>query len=72
MVKTNPPFAKVSLDGRELGTTPFKASLELPPGQHEILIERPGCLPARSWVLIEPGRTSTLRLALDRAEAASR
>lgn len=72
MVKTNPPFAKVSLDGKELGVTPFKAPCEIPPGEHEILIEREGCLPRRSQVAIASGETSTLRLILDQAESAAR
>ena len=72
VLKTNPPFAKVSLDGKELGVTPFASPLALPAGAHELRIEREGCLPATAPVLIEPGRTANLRVALDKAEAAAR
>lgn len=72
VVKTNPPFARVSLGDRELGTTPFKTPVELPVGSHALRVEREGCLPADTEILIEAGRTTILRLALPRAEAAAR
>lgn len=67
VVKTNPPFARVSMEGRALGTTPFKAPIELPEGAHELLLEREGCAPLRSVVRIRAGETSLLRLVLERA-----
>ena len=72
MVKTNPPFARVSLGGRALGTTPFKAPIELPEGAHELLLEREGCAPLRSTVRIRPGETASLRLLLERAQPSAR
>lgn len=72
LVKSNPPFARVHLAERELGTTPFKAPVEVPAGTHEILLERAGCLPLRAQVKVESGALAEVRLILDKAQSASR
>lgn len=65
MVKSNPPFARVSLSGREIGTTPFKSPLLMPTGAHELLLERAGCKPLRTTVRIAAAETALVRLMLD-------
>lgn len=65
MVKSNPPFARVSLAGREIGTTPFKSPLLMPTGAHELLLERAGCKPLRATVRIASAETALVRLLLD-------
>jgi hypothetical protein len=72
MVKTNPPFARVSMGGRLLGSTPFRSPIEVPEGIHELLLEREGCVPLRSTVRIRAGETASLRLVLERAPAGPR
>ena len=67
-VVTAPVGAVVSIDGQELGRAPI--DLELTRGQHVLVARAPGHRPAVQGVLI--GEPSTLELALDPDEAASR
>ncbi len=70
IVKSNPPFADVTVDGRNAGRTPFRAPLELASGEHEVVLEREGCLPLKQAVRVESGATVVLRLTLERAQVA--
>ena len=54
--------AKVSVDGRELGVTPLlRESFE---GQHEIVVERAGYLPYRTYTRVTRGQTSSVDVFL--------
>gem|GEM_PF-3895560 len=70
MIKTSPPFAQVSIDGKPSESTPFKAPLSLAAGAHELLLEREGCLPLHVPVKISPTETTFLRLTLERTPSA--
>ncbi|MGC4119461.1 MAG: serine/threonine-protein kinase [Myxococcales bacterium] len=41
-VTSDPEGAKVTLDGREVGTTPYRAATPLPPGDHRLELVREG------------------------------
>lgn len=68
MVKTNPPFAKLFVDGMEAGTTPTKSPLEMKPGLHDMVLERKGCRSMHSEFRIAPSETTSLRLVLEPSE----
>jgi formylglycine-generating enzyme required for sulfatase activity len=55
----SPVAARVSVDGRELGSTP--GEFKLPPGRHEVVVSAPRHLPYAAPVVIEGGdRLQTL------------
>ena len=66
LVKSNPPFAKIRIDGKLMGTTPLKAPLELASGSHQLDLEREGCAPLHANFRILSGETASLRYSLDR------
>lgn len=59
--------AKVLIDGKLAGETPFAAPLTLSPGPHTILITAAGFDPVARAVEIRPGETDRLDLALLRS-----
>jgi hypothetical protein len=60
------PFAKVSIDEREIGTTPIAAQ-SLSPGPHTVVFVHPDYQPFRRRVVITAGATARLTVdwALD-------
>ncbi len=56
------PGAEITIDGR--GRGPYRGSLRLPVGQHNLRVERPGFEPAERSVAVQSGRESTVRLTL--------
>lgn len=52
-VATDPPGARIFVDGVERGETP--ASLSLPAGKHDLFLYKPGLLPVRKQVDWAPG-----------------
>jgi serine/threonine-protein kinase len=71
LIMTNPPFAKVRIDGKPAGTTPIRVPVAIPAGAHTLDLERDGCDPLRAGFNIMPGETASLRYTLDRAASAS-
>ena len=65
-IKTNPPFGRITLDGRPMGSTPLTAPLSIAAGAHKLELEREGCLPHQSEVTVAPAETLSLRFTLDR------
>jgi hypothetical protein len=61
-VRSDPPKARVTIDGQYRGETPLMLR-DLPPGDHEVLIEGSG-RQARQMVRVEPGVTSQLVVPL--------
>lgn len=57
------PSARVTVDGREAGTTPLPSPIELDPGRHEIVVAKPGYVDDRQRVELSPG-PNTVRAAL--------
>ena len=68
MVKSNPPFATVRVDGVDAGRTPFKTPYMLAPGEHQIVVEREDYRTHKTTVKVESGAVLSLRLALDTLE----
>jgi TonB family protein len=68
-VRTDPPDASVLVDAKPVGTTPLEA-LSLPPGRHEVRVERRGYVAARREVEASAGQTVDLSLRLDRERQA--
>lgn len=56
-----PPGARVSVDGRDVGTTPL-APLQVSPGRHAILVIKPGYRPYACDVLLGRGETAWVRV----------
>ena len=52
-ISSEPTGASVSIDGAQLGVTPFDQ--ELPPGRHEVVVEAPRRAPFTQSVVVEPG-----------------
>jgi len=63
-VNSNPPMAKIIIDGADMGETPkqFKAILI---GEHILRLEKQGCAPLVKTITIEEGKTLTLNEKLD-------
>lgn len=61
-VRSDPPGAKVSVDGRARGTTPLVVR-DLPPGEHDVLLEA-GTRKVKQAVKVEPGITTQLVVPL--------
>jgi hypothetical protein len=61
-VRSDPPKARVTIDGQYRGETPLMLR-DLPPGDHEVLVEGSG-RQARQMVRVEPGVTSQLVVPL--------
>jgi serine/threonine-protein kinase len=57
------PWAEVMVDGKSVGTTPFKP-LSLPLGEHTIVLNHPSYKPVRKRVMIRPGVTTKLEVDL--------
>ncbi len=59
------PWAKVQLDGRDLGTTPLPPQ-QLPAGRHIVVLENPDKgFRKRYTVSIDPGKTRILKAVID-------
>ncbi len=69
IVKSNPPFAKLFVEGKEAGTTPTKSPIQMEDGVHELILVREGCRPLHSTFKIVPSETTSLRLILEKSES---
>lgn len=67
-VKTNPPFARVTVDGKDFGKTPLQSPVPLASGAHRLDLERDGCEARHSEFTIAPAETTSLRFTMDRIE----
>jgi hypothetical protein len=57
------PWAEVSIDGRAVGTTPFKP-LTLPPGTYTVMLSHPDYRPLKKTVKVAPSETTRLEVDL--------
>jgi hypothetical protein len=62
-IRSDPPRARVLVDGQARGTTPLVLS-DLPPGDHEIVLDAGRGRQVKQFVRIEPGVTSRLVVPL--------
>jgi hypothetical protein len=68
-IDSRPRGARVTLDGRALGSTPLRVP-ELPAGGHRVLIELAGYRPVTSTVNIVNGELTRLTLTLEEGRLA--
>lgn len=61
-VSSTPPGAEVLLDGRSVGTTPYRHPLFA--GRYAIALKKPGYTPAETRVVVESGKTALAELPL--------
>jgi serine/threonine-protein kinase len=57
------PWAEVSVDGKVVGTTPFKP-VRLEAGDHQVILSNPSFMPLHKKVTILPGQTLMLEVDL--------
>lgn len=57
IVKTNPPWARLIIDGIEQGETPKRATLTIPAGTHLLTVSKEGFIDARDSVRMSGGDT---------------
>jgi tetratricopeptide (TPR) repeat protein len=69
VVTSEQPGALVSVDGRELGTTPLTQPLRVTTGPHEVSLSYPGFPPAKRSVALSEGERRVLHF--DRPQAAT-
>jgi tetratricopeptide (TPR) repeat protein len=66
-VETEPPEAAVSIDGQQVGTSPFSGPV--PPGDHVLEVSSEGYKTIQQQLTIDPGQQLSLKLALQQASA---
>src|SRR6185436_9572249 len=60
------PWARVSIDGQEIGATPFADPIELPEGKHTVTFVHDWYAPKAMSIEVQGGTSSTARpLAFD-------
>lgn len=64
VVNSNPPMAKIVIDGRQVGETPQRINAILI-GEHTLRLEKQGCAPVSKTIVIEEGKTLSLEEKLD-------
>ncbi|QXD13893.1 protein kinase [Rhodocaloribacter litoris] len=63
VVRSDPPGARLFVDGTERGVTPATLA-SLPPGRYEVELRREGFAPYRTTVAVEPAQTAEVAGAL--------
>ena len=64
VVSSNPPMAKITIDGKQVGETPMRINAILI-GEHTLRLEKEGCAPLAKTITIEENKTLTLNETLD-------
>ena len=64
VVSSNPPMAKITIDGKQVGETPMRLNSILI-GEHTLRLEKEGCAPLAKTITIEEGKTLSLDEKLD-------
>lgn len=64
VVSSNPPMAKITIDGKQVGETPMRINAILI-GEHTLRLEKEGCAPLAKTITIEEGKTLSLDEKLD-------
>ena len=64
-VETNPPGAKVIVDGEVYGKTPLKIRGQLEPGEHTITLDHPQRKTYQATIYISPGQNGLLQKNLE-------
>jgi hypothetical protein len=72
ILDTNPPDARVSLDGVYVGTTDKLGPFQLPMGEHTLHIEAPGFEPSDVIVRFDKPGVQSLNVELKRLTASAK
>ncbi len=67
-VVTTPPGAKITIDGKESGTTDMP-ELYVMKGDHDLEVNRQGYFPKKVTISVVPGKTQRVNLPLDRSSS---
>jgi hypothetical protein len=70
-ITTEPPGARVTVDGADAGTTPLAEPVKLAAGTHVISASRPGAATASQVVTLVEGQRESVSLALTNAPVAA-
>jgi hypothetical protein len=65
-VNTGQVWADIFINGEKRGSTPIKASIELPSGHYSVRLSNPDYGDKEQRVSISPGETTNLRVTLDK------
>ena len=65
-VNTGSVYADIMVNGEKRGSTPIRASIELPAGRYSVVLVNPDYGTHEYQVVIEAGQTKLLKAALDR------
>jgi hypothetical protein len=65
--RENPTWANIRIGNEAAGTSPV-VDRKLPPGDHEVVADRPGFREARRTIRLKPGESAKLTLEIVRAE----
>jgi hypothetical protein len=68
LVQSEPAGARVSIDGVEHGTAPTNVT-DLPPGEHEVVLQGEGGAPVKQKVVIQAGVTASILAPVTTASA---
>lgn len=66
-IETEPPEAVVSIDGQQVGTSPYTG--EVAPGEHQMEVSFEGYKTIAQALQLDPGQALSLKLALQAAQA---
>jgi hypothetical protein len=66
LVKSNPDGAEIIIGGKYVGSTP--STLQLPPGEHTITVEKSGYKSWQRTIAVNSGGTITVDAALEKAQ----
>jgi hypothetical protein len=72
ILETNPPKARVTLDGIYAGTSDQLGPFQLPVGEHTLHIEAPGFEPSDIIVKVDQPSVQNLNIALKRLTASAK
>lgn len=64
VISSNPPMARIIIDGKAVGETPLRINAILI-GEHTLRLEKEGCAPLVKTITIEENKTLTLNETLD-------
>ena len=66
-IETEPPEAGVSIDGQQVGTSPYTG--DVAPGDHVLEVSNDGYKTIQQQLQLDPGQQLSLKLALQQAQA---
>lgn len=65
LIMASVPYATVTIDGQEVGTTPVEEPVEVQTGRRQVVVSRPGYAPVRASVDVAQGEVARVEAALE-------